>query len=254
MSSTNSNEQTKSRRCCRVIVNCFLDGRSPRNNSPVTRAQCLELLKKVVDVEETNIKENNYDIIIINHDTGFQEGNRYLDSINNKNIGNGIIRVVHTENKRVSFDGYNTAFQMFKKEYDYWIFSEDDHILFADSYYKRLIDDFESLETQNIGFLALAPISKVYTNRHSGGGFGLTKTEFLETISKNQNGSLSCLANKGCIRIAEICFTNDFIKNGFNLIENNIFYLSPKNLDKCEDHKINFTAQENREFLFQVGL
>jgi hypothetical protein len=68
---------------CRVIVNCFLDGRSSRNNSPPNKISGLNFLKKIVETE-SNIESNTkYDLIILNHNTDYLIGNEYIDSINN---------------------------------------------------------------------------------------------------------------------------------------------------------------------------
>src|SRR5210317_726357 len=220
---------------CRVIVCCFLDGRSSRNNSPTTKNQCLDLMKQIISAECTLSSDVPYDIIIINHDTGYVEGNNYLSSINNLSTKNGVIKVVTTENKGLSFDGYNTAFEMFREDYEYWIFSEDDHVLFHHNYFHKLILEFNSLE--QTGFLALAPKSNSALE-HSGGGFGLTTRENLQKIY-DKEGSLPCLRTKGNRAAAEVFFTNAFVQNGMSIVENKTFCLSPINVEKCKDHLIN---------------
>lgn len=239
-------------KACRVIVNCFLNGRDERNNSPLTTSECLQMIKNVVNVERAIPSETNYDLIIINHQTGFEVGDEYLNSLNNEPTKNGKIIVVNTENKGLSMDGYNTAFEMFQKDYDYWIFSEDDHILFAENYYDKLIEEFESLD--NIGFLALAPKSKDLTIEHSGGGFGLAETKSLKKIY-DKFGKLPCLETHKTRTAAEIFFTNAFAQIGLNIVENKTYCLAPINVHQCQDHMINFKGNENDlPFLFKVGL
>lgn len=236
---------------CRVITCCFLDGRSPRNNSPGTREQCLDLMKKIISVECELNSDTPYDIIIVNHDTGYVEGNKYLESIDGLKTKSGIIRVVTTENKGLSLDGFNTAFEMFSEDYRYWIFSEDDHVLFHHNYFHKLILEFNSLE--QTGFLALAPKSNS-TPEHSGGGFGLTTRENLQKIY-DKEGSLPCLRTKGNRVAAEVFFTNAFVQNGMSIVENKTFCLSPINVEKCADHLINLKQNiNNLPHLFKVGM
>lgn len=239
-------------RACRIIVNCFLDGRSSRNNSPPTKEDCLRLLKEVIKAERKIESQTSYDLIIVNHQTGFEAGDEYLNNLNMKKTKNGKIIVVNTENKGVSFDGYNTAFEIFQKDYDYWIFTEDDHILFADNYYDKLIKEFESLD--NIGFLALAPKSKDLRIEHSGGGFGLTTTKSLKKIY-DKFGKLPCLETHKTRAAAEVFFTNAFIQIGLNIVENKNYSLAPINVEQCKDHMINLKQDKNNlPFLFKVGL
>ena len=71
-------------KACRVIVNCFLNGRDARNNSPSSTSECLQMIKNVINVERAVPSETNYDLIIINHQTGFKIGDDYLNSLNKK--------------------------------------------------------------------------------------------------------------------------------------------------------------------------
>lgn len=238
-------------RNCRVIVCCFLDGRSARNNSPTSKIECLNLIKETILIERDLNSDVSYDLIIINHDTNYVEGNSYLESINNSRIKNGFIKVVTTENKGLSFDGFNTAFEMFMHNYDYWIFTEDDHIIFHENYFHKLLEEFNS--NKKNGFLSLAPKSKSQPE-HSGGGFGITSTENLKKIY-DKLGSLPCLRTKGSSVLAEIYFTHEFVQNDMSIIENKTFCLSPINIEKCKDHQINLKDNDkNLPYLYRVGL
>lgn len=246
-------------RCCRVVVSCFIDGRDNRNNSPPNARSVATFLDRVIRAENENDSDIPYDLIIINHDVGFSEGNEYINRINNTETKNGKIHAINVPNKGLSFDGYNTAFENFRENYDYWIFSEDDHLIFAKNYYKILLDEFLSLKQKKIGFLCLAPISTTHPVIHSGGGFGLTTTEVLGYLYSLRN-SLPCL-QVGLDRIgSEIYFTHDITRLGFKLIENKSFHLHPVNYERCKDHLIHFNRTQNghvnnnKQFLYQVGI
>jgi hypothetical protein len=232
-------------RNCRVIVNCFLDGRSSSNNSPTTKEKCLQLLKKVIEYEQNIESDILYDLIIINHNTNYTEGNSYIDSINNTTTKHGNIICLTTQNKGLSFDGYKTAFEIFKDKYDYWIFSEDDHILYVDNYFSLLLNEYKSHD--NIGFLAFAPISD-HMFRHSGGGFGLTTTDNLNEVI-DKIGNLPCLTTGYDIRKSEVFFTHNFIKIGKELILQKTFSCFPRNHSKCVDH----TRHRQKNILLDTG-
>lgn len=239
---------------CRVIVSCFIDGRSSRNNSPPDKYSCLSFLKKIIETEK-NIKSNvKYDLIIINHDNGYDEGNKYIEDINNTAHNNGKIIAITIPNLGLSFDGYNFAYNKFRQDYKNWIFSEDDHIIFSDNYYDLFLEEYEKNIKENIGFLAFAPISSFHIV-HSGGGFGLTKREILDQII-NKFGSLACLSAGYDIRYSEIMFTNQIIQLGYNLIAQKTFSCYPINHDMCADHSIHRNhglIRDNERYFFQVG-
>lgn len=241
---------------CRVIVSCFLDNRSSRNNSPPNKQSCLSFLKKVIDKEISLKSKISYDLIIINHDTGFYEGNEYLKNLNNTKTNNGKIITETIPNAGISFDGYNYAFKKFKDKYENWIFSEDDHLLYENNYYDILLEEYESKKNKNIGFLAFAPISHNFQFVHSGGGFGLTKKQVLNKIV-DKFGSLPCYSAGHNITSSEIFFTNYVIQVGFELLLLESFSCYPKNYYRCKDHELHRNLgiyKDLGKYFFQVGI
>lgn len=241
---------------CRVIVNCFLDGRSARNNSPPNKISGLNFLKQVIETE-SNIESNTkYDLIILNHNTDYLIGNEYINSINNKEIKNGKIRTFTTNNKQSSFDGYNTAFKNFMYDYENWIFSEDDHLLFANNYYDIFIEEYNNNIKNNIGFLAFAPISTTCATTHSGGGFGLCKREDLIKVLDINGGNLPSSNCGYNVPQSEVLFTHSFITIGKSLIQQNSFSCYPINHSMCIDHSIhrNNSKNDSENYFFQVGV
>jgi hypothetical protein len=241
---------------CRVIVSCFLDGRDSRNNSPPTKKSSLNFLQRIIDVESRLESDLKYDLIIINHDAGYETGNQFINSINNMKIKNGKIKCVTTPNKQSSFDGYDTSFNIFKNEYENWIFSEDDHILFANNYYDIFMNEYNDNIQNNIGFLSFAPISTTSPIKHSGGGFGLCKHNDLNNVLKINNGNLPSFSSGYDIRQSEMMFTNSFIKIGKELILQKSFSCYPINHHMCADHSIHRTnsKDDSEKYFFQVGI
>lgn len=243
---------------CRVIVCCFLDGRDSRNNSPPSKKAGLNFLKKIIETENNIESSISYDLIIVNHDTGFLEGNQYIYNLNNTSFKHGKIKTITTNNFGISFDGYNTAFKTFENDYENWIFSEDDHVLFFNNYYSIFLNEYESNINNNIGFLAFAPISNLNNYPvHSGGGFGLCKTKDLRMVANLYNNNLPCKRIGMSIRQSEIYFTHSFIRIGKNLILQKSFSCYPINHEKCGDHTLHRNIGsiiDSGKYFFQVGI
>ena len=249
-------------RSCRVIVSCFRYGRSARNNSPPTPESGVRFLQRIIKAESDIKTEEKYDLIIVNHDTGYIPGNQYVKVLNGLSLGEnkGIIRTITAPNRGASFGGYSTAFKTFQSDYEYWIFSEDDHILYQDNYYDHFIKEYEEYKDDNIGFLAFAPIAThdQHTPKHSGGGFGLCRKEDLAKILDLYDGrDLSCLSNRGIISVAEVFFTHDFIRIGKEILPQLTYSCYPVNHHKCADHTIHRNIRkidDNENYFFQVGI
>ena len=255
-------------RSCRVIVSCFRYGRSARNNSPPTPESGVRFLQRIIKAELDIKTEEKYDLIIVNHDTGYIPGNQYIEALNGESLGEnkGTIRTITVPNRGISFCGYSTAFKTFQTDYEYWIFSEDDHILYQDNYYDHFIKEYEEYKDDNIGFLAFAPIAThdQYTPKHSGGGFGLCRREDLTKIlnlpgnyTKNYGNDLSCLATRFKISAAEVFFTHDFIRIGKQILPQLTYSCYPVNHHKCADHTIHRNLrklEDNENYFFQVGI
>ena len=242
---------------CRVIVSCFRHHRSGRNNSPPSPEASLNFLKKVLEKENSLESKERYDIIIINHDAGYEEGNKYIQEINNTTYKNGKILSLTTENRGLSFDGYSTSFKLYKELYENWIFSEDDHMLLANNYYDIFLEEYENYRKKdNIGFLAFAPIAYAATPRHSGGGFGLCKRESLNEILELYKGELPCMSIGMTRTAAESYFTNAFEQIGKMILPIKFFSCYSSNHYMLKDHTIHRNSKQNSDngnYFFQVG-
>lgn len=253
---------------CKVFASCFRFG-SPRNNSPPNPEASLSFIKKNIENEKQINSGLDLDVMIINQNTGFESGNKFLQEINGQKSSTGKFITETIENKFSPFDAYNYAFLKYKDQYDYWIFLEDDHLIFAENYAKNAFEEF--CASPNIGFLAFAPISPCLeyvcpfcgkNAAHSGGGFGLTSTENLQQIceffKKTTNEySLSTINLLKDIRWAEILFTHSFyhINKTIKLIDKYSCYASNKEM--VADHMVNFHRKlclDNENYFFQVGI
>jgi len=229
-------------RSCKVITTCF-QGRVVRPETTIignpscmanhsqnfpTKDSVLELLKLIL-AEEISINPGVevMDTIIVNNDTGWSRGNAWLDSINGTKTHSGKIIVLNRENSGRSFGGYNEAFQTYKNDYDYWIFTEDDILIDGNKYFSKAIEEFNS--NKEVGFLALQGISSdgLYGMTgpeviHAHGGVGITSTKVLNELTQKL-GSLP-FADKtksqeyyDIIQFGEIAFTNQISRLGYKL-------------------------------------
>ena len=168
------------------------------------------------------------DIIIVNSDCSFREGNEYLDAINGTKTNYGTIRVLHKPNNNGwSFGAFNYAYEKFKNNYEYWMFTEDDILIGGDKYY------FEAMEKLDIdkdnAFVAMVKVCNHSGGQHAGGGIGLTKTKFLDMVI-DKYGCLPHFFGKDdtfldvqrrraeVIQHGEIPFTNVYVQLGYKIV------------------------------------
>jgi len=203
---------------CKVIATCFLDNRRiqldarfPAHNQNIETSEgILDMLKRIVNFELDNNAGMPMDIIIVNSDVGFVEGNEWLDSINSKETQNGHIIVMRRDNIGGSFGAYSDAFLRFCDKYDYWLFTEDDIMVGGRDYYRRIVNLMRA--RKNIGFIALVGMARHPLGTHAHGGVGLTSREILSNIVNNNNGELpyhhGSWDKKNVVEEGEVKFTN----------------------------------------------
>jgi hypothetical protein len=202
-------------RSCKVICICFAP-REVRNEAVFpnhiqhtpTAEMAYKLVKDVLTMEMEADGGFPFDIIIVNNDTGCTYGNSYLDSLHGKKTKNGNIYVYHRHNKGGSFGAYNYAFE--HTEYDEYLFTEDDIVIFGQDYYKKIRDRFYS-DSDN-GFIGMIGVNK--TSRlgiHAHGGSGFTTRKILEKVFKEHKelpNSGDSWVKDDVIIEGEVAFTN----------------------------------------------
>jgi acetyltransferase-like isoleucine patch superfamily enzyme len=243
----------KERKKTAKVICTFFGDRRQHNNTP---SNVTDFLKLMIE-NEINIENGVYtDIIIVNNDCGNVESNKILKSYDGTKTKNGRIIVEDRENLGGSFGAYYYAFLKYKDNYDYWFFCEDDVLVFKENYMSEFITFLDS--NDNLGFVALAPITKPGTKIHSGGGCGLTSTDkFLKsrpieymnnhfTVSEKRSNDYESF------QYYEIDFTNVFIRSGM-LISNHPNY-SPfaENYQK-HGSQMNHFENNNQEQIYKVG-
>lgn len=125
---------------CKVITTYF----GKRFSYPFDVDDTISVLKDSIQNEiNLNPGVDNLDIILINHDCGVKKGNEYLNTLNGLKTYCGTIKVIHRpwdEGNGISLKSMDYAFNLFKKEYHYWFFQEDDYKVTQENYYLNGID------------------------------------------------------------------------------------------------------------------
>jgi hypothetical protein len=181
-------------RACRIITTCFREGREwlnsygkPIANTPNSPKEQLEFFKKQIEYCKRVDPGVETDIIIMlmtedNTDTWHKwttdkKSEAWVKSIDGDRCYSGIIKVIEAKNCPVgrAYHGYEIALRTIGNQYDYFLFSEDDVIIYQDNYLKNAIKEYNKEE--EISFLSLGVVIDWLHNwePHSAGGFGLTR-------------------------------------------------------------------------------
>ncbi len=225
---------------CKVITTVFL-GRVIREETALcgdpeglfnhsqnfpTPESVVDLIKLIVSLEKKNDPGLSTDVVIVNNDVDYEDGNDYLRSLEGVKIHSGKIKILFRKNIGRSFGGYNHAFKKFRKKYDYFIFTEDDILVNYDGYAKKAVELFDKHE--NVGAVAYQSTSLQNLEGESGdeflhihGGVCLSSTKVLnELYEKLGNLPYSSVDEDymEIIRKGEIPFSNEIHKMGYDLI------------------------------------
>ena len=250
----------KKRRKVAKVICTYLGERRPYYNNPNDMSSYLD--KNI----ENEIKIDNKidtDLIIVNNDCGNPETNEKLNKYNDVITKNGKIIVEQRENLGGSFGAYFDMFEKYSKDYDYWFFSEDDHIIYKKGYMRDFVDYLDSDE--KLGYIGLAPVT-THDNtfpKHCGGSIGLTSTEnFLKVYGEdskcNFRKNMGLNSTYTNLQTYEYTFSSNFLIYGKMEISNHPKYSElPAN---CMNENLfrnyrKFFSQENlkKEFIYIVG-
>jgi hypothetical protein len=188
----------------------------------------IDLLKLNIE-REVNCNPGEYvDILIVNNDNGSQIGNKFLESINGKSTGSGVVITRNRENFGRAFGGYNFAIEEYIELYDYFIFTEDDVLISGNKYATKAIDVLKN----NDGLVAYIGISgslffpRLFGVKHAHGSIGMVSGTALRKIIDNL-GCLPFAHNKAIqdyreiIEKGEIGLSQSIIQQGMKLSQIN---------------------------------
>lgn len=251
MTQISSNENKK----CAKIICTYFGRRRTEHNTP---QNMIEFLKLMIENEIEIENGVPTDVIIVNNNCNNIVNNEILNSYHNVQTKNGKIIVENRENIGGSFGGYYDMFLKYKDEYNYWFFCEDDVLVYKNEYIKDFINFLDS--DDKLGFVSLAPISKSYHPKHSGGGCGLTSTKkFLQSKSLTDIEDFLKIVmglNDRYERLEsyEIEFTNKFILADMEIKNHPKYSPYCLNLNNHLGQKNNYTKNNKKlEIIYKVG-
>lgn len=205
----------------KVIATSFDGGRDIRTDAEFPNHNQKEqdikkLIDDVIEFEKTNTPGVKTDVLIVNCSN---KQRRFIEGLNIE-TKHGRIFGMNRKNIGGSFGSYSDAFLKYRKNYKYWLFTEDDILIGGNKYYKRLIDVFKS--RNNIGFVALISRNLNHPGGiHADGGVGLTERGVLDKIVA-KHGLLPHYRGQwnkeAVIAEGEIPFTNEINKLGKEVV------------------------------------
>ena len=172
-------------RCCKIVPLFF--GKT-RRCWPQTWDNAKELIDCIIECEKNIYAGLPTDLIIVNM-TNNVESIKYLNSLDNISTRSGKIKIVQKGNDfGISFGAFNLAFELFRKDYDYWFFLEDDQITTLSNYFIQYIDHLNSKD--DLAFVAMIGITNAFEGSHAQSGAGCTHVKYLEELCEINNGQL----------------------------------------------------------------
>lgn len=192
-----------------------------------TKKSIIELINFNIEMELKCNPGETVDLIFVNNNLGWEDGNRFLDNLNGNLLRAGKIYVLHRANGLGrSYGSYNYAFKMLGDNYDYFIFTEDDIVVSRDGYASIGVENF--LNTENCGFVAYQGLSdeafflKGDDVLAAHGGVGLTSANVLKDVVMRYEAlphadEPSTQNTLNIIMKGEIAFTNKIHKLGYRL-------------------------------------
>ena len=152
------------------------------------------------------------------------EGNEWVnwEQYDNQPIKRGTFHVIFEERDGGNYQMFNKAYQLLRNDYDWFIFTCDDIMVFGDQYYKRFLERWA--EEENIGYLALQGggdnPTETEQQSHVQGSIGMTSKKILEEVCAINGGELphpktEPWTQDANIHEGEIPFTHKILELGY---------------------------------------
>lgn len=211
-------------RTCKVISTSF-EGRG--------RQLALDLLRLVYELERDTDPGAPSDTVVVASGSSWQKATQYLSSIAGSATCTGTLKVLHRESYGGSCGAFNAAYEAFRGEYAYWLFTEDHVVLSTPGYLSLLIDRFDA--QPRTGFVAVNGLTDGAPH-YARGAIGLSHSTALEAVYRSW-GSLPHRRRHegqtadGLVFWGEVLFTNLMSRMGYQLVEASDLQLVPDRPD-----------------------
>lgn len=182
-----------------------------------------EMVKTLFEVErdtDPGLDVDSYMVVYKDKYDLWKEWEQYAG----KPIKRGIFFVIFEERNGGNYQMFNTAYQLTKRMYDWYIFTCDDIMVFGDQYYKKILDRWED----GCGYVALQGGGEILPHEvqnHVQGSIGLTSKKILEEVCAINGGELPHAkgewTQEANIAEGEIPFTNKIAGLGYHFVNYN---------------------------------
>jgi len=218
-------------RACKVIATFYnpcreirTEAEYPDHNQNISLpSQYLEMINDYCQLEMTQDPGiDSLDTIIVYN--GRREGVGYeLTKYEEQTTPKGKFIIEYRDCNDGSFGAFNYAYQRYRSDYDWWMFSEDDIFIIGDKYYTKTLEVFE--REKDCGFVALVGIEETTEDfkGHAHSGCGLTKIDVLNRAAELGGGQLAHgvgpYNKERNIFQGEVSFTSNIKDAGYRLVQ-----------------------------------
>lgn len=201
----------------------------------------LQMMKDTCSLEMDVDAGVELDTIIINSVTGFEEGNAFLRDMNNVKTKCGKFITLEKTNIGGQFGAYEFAYQTFKNDYDFWLFTEDDILITGYKYYLRLLEKLGIRRFQTAYALAGLVDNHPHIPPHACSACLLVYKDILEKMKHLPFPSSNDLKLR--IFEGEVAFSTKIYEAGYDIV-----YEGP---GINESHKWSFGTGETKEWPYE---
>lgn len=223
----------------------------------------LFFLKK--QLESLKKYKNNLDKIILNFNVVMEHYSYFSEifSIVPKKIKDVEVEINIRENSGISYGAFSDIFGKYKKEYDYYIFSEDDYIFVQDNWDEYLVDKYNSYS--DCGYfcvLSREPARWFQYKKHAGNSIGISSSDNLLKVynysgqklphpESDEKYSGKDNINKRYLNYerGQIDFTFNFLKVGLNIYDIRHEYRAVVDAPNMKNADVCYYFNENKKDL-----
>ena len=142
------------------------------------------------------------------------------------------VELVERENIGMSYGAWSYAYQKYRGDYDYYIFTEDDYYFNVSNFDSYLVHKFRSLK--NVGYLAALAMNPTYGHNwggmakvHAGNSVGISSSEVLEQLFQkfgmlpHSTEEIEDLEERyGTVeQLGQVDQTHEIYKLGYNILD-----------------------------------
>lgn len=191
-------------------------------NTPEKYIKMVETLFVIERDTDPGVDMDSYMVVYVDSFGLHREWAKY----DNQPIKRGIFHVIWETRNGGNYQMFNTAYQLIKDKYDWFIFTCDDIMVFGDQYYQKILSRWG----EGVGYVALQgggdPPTEAEPQNHVQGSIGLTSRDILEKVCSDNNGELphskaeKWLQENNIVE-GEIPFTQRILYLGYHFVNYN---------------------------------